>query len=168
MLAVVSYCEGECLLETDPARALQRLAEALTFARAADNVFMTGNALVSNTSVRGREGDPGDALPLFEEVIDYWRRTGGWTQLWLTLRNLAELVGRLGAYEDAAVLLGACAAFDRTSQPYGAEADRLAVLVKTVVANLGEGGFADAKARGERLDDAEAAAFASAVTRRLQ
>jgi tetratricopeptide (TPR) repeat protein len=168
MLAAVSYCEGECLLEADPVQALEPIAQALVFARAADNVFMTGNALVSNTSLRGRHGDPSLALPLFEEVIDYWRRTGGWTQLWLTLRNLVELVGRLGAYEDAAVLFGACAAFNRTSRPYGAEADRLSAVVETLVANLDQRGFEDATARGEALDDGEAVEFAAAVTRRLQ
>jgi len=125
MLAVIAYAEGECLLEVDPVQALEPIGHALAFARAADNVFMMGNSLVSSTSLRGRHGDPTLALPLFEDVIEHWHRSGGWVQLWLTLRNLVELISRLGAYDDAAVLYGACAAFNRTSRPYGAEADRL-------------------------------------------
>ena len=117
MMALIYYSDGESLLEVDPVHALEPIGEALAFARAADNVFMTGNALVSNTSLRGRHGDPALALPLFEEVIEYWRRSGGWTQLWLTLRNLVELISRLGAYEEAAVLYGACAAFNRSLSP---------------------------------------------------
>ena len=101
-------------------------------------------------------------------MIEYWRRSGGWTQLWLTLRNLVELISRLGAYEEAAVLYGASAAFNRTSQPYGPEADRLQAVVRTMTAELGQGEFEAAMQRGERLDDADSVAFAAAVTRRLQ
>jgi hypothetical protein len=169
MMAAVFYAQGEALLETDPLRALEPIGQALAFARAGENVFMTGNSLVTNTSLRGRHGDPHLAVPLFEEVIEYWRRSGGWTQLWLTVRNLVELIARLGAYEDAAVLYGACGAFNRMSQqPYGAEAERLAAVVETVIANLGKDGFDEARARGEQLDDDAAVEFAVAVTRRLQ
>jgi hypothetical protein len=168
MMTIAFYGEGEALLEIDPVRALEPLEQALAFARAAGNVFMTGNSLVSNTSLRGRQGDPILALPLFEEVIEYWRRSGGWTQLWLTVRNLVELVCRLGAHEDAALLYGACARFNRSSPPYGAEADRLHAVEKELIANLGAAEFEEARARGERLDDADAVALATAVTRRLQ
>jgi hypothetical protein len=37
-------------------------------------------------------------------VIDYFARTGNWTHLWVTLRNLADLLRRLGDDEPAAVL----------------------------------------------------------------
>ena len=168
MMALIHYSDGESLLEVDPVHALEPIGEALAFARAADNVFMTGNALVSNTSLRGRHGDPALALPLFEEVIEYWRRSGGWTQLWLTLRNLVELISRLGAYEEAAVLYGACAAFNRASRPYGPEADRLQAVVRTLAAELGQGELEAAMQRGKLLDDADSVAFASAVTQRLQ
>ncbi len=167
-MALVSYAYGEALLENDPVQALEPLAKALEFARAAGNLFMTGNALVSNTSLRGRHGDPSLALPLFAELIEHWQRSGGWTQLWLTLRNLVDLVSRLGAYEDAAVLYGACETFSRTARPYGAEAERLASVVSTLVTNLSQTGFDEARKRGEGLDEAVAVAFASAVTRRLQ
>ncbi len=165
---LVSYAHGEALLENDPAQALEPLGEALESARAAGNLFMTGNSLVSNTSLRGRHGDPNLALPLFADLIEHWHRSGGWTQLWLTLRNLVELVSRLGAYDDAAVLYGACDAFSRTQRPYGAEAERLASVVSTLVTKLGQTGFDEARKRGEGLDEAVAVAFASTVTRRLQ
>jgi hypothetical protein len=167
MMAVMLYAEGESQLEVDPVRALRPIGDALEFAEAADNVFMKGLALVSNTSLRGRHGDPLTALRLFEDVTRHWRRGGGWTQQWLTLRNLVELLARLGAQEPTAVLYGACTA-STVSQPlYGPEADRMKAVVDILVSSLGEEAFAEAKARGATLSDDEAVSFASAVTRRL-
>ena len=166
-MAVIHYAEGESLLELDPVRALAPIAEALEFAEAGDNVFMTGIALVSNTSLRGRHGDPHVALRLFEDVIGHWRRFGGWTQQWLTLRNLVELLARLGAHEPAAVLYGACTASKSSPPSYGPEADRLEAVVSTLVSGLGENAFNDASTRGATLSDDEAVSFASDVMRRL-
>ena len=86
--------------------------------------------------------------------------------MWITLRNLVELLARLGAAEPAAVLYGACTA-TTTSAPYGQEADRLEAVVGTLVSSLGEEAFDDAKARGSALGEGEAASFASAVIRSL-
>jgi predicted ATPase/DNA-binding SARP family transcriptional activator len=167
MMAVSLFAEGESLLEVDPMRALGSIEEALDFAQAGDNVFMAGLALVSATSLRGRHGDPRLALPLFENVIGHWRRGGSWTHQWLTLRNLVELLTRLGGHEPAAVLYGACTASTTSPPTYGPEADRLEAVVGTLVSSLGERAFGDAKARGEALSDDEAVSFALAVTRRL-
>jgi hypothetical protein len=155
------------LLEVDPVRALGPIGEALQFAEAAENAFMTGVALVSNTSLRGRHGDPLLALRLFEDVIQHWRRGGSWSQQWLTLRNLVELLARLGAHEPTAVLYGACTASTASSPSYGPEADRLKAVVDTLISSLGEEAFDEAKARGETLSGDEAVEFALAVIRRL-
>ena len=164
MMAMILYSEGESLLEVDPVRALEPIGEALEFAEAVDNILMERLARVSNTSLRGRHGDPSVALRLFEDVMRRWRG-GRWTQLWISLRNLVELLARLGAHEPAAVLYGACLASSPPS--YGPEAERLAAVVDTLVASLGEKAFAEAKTRGEALSDDEAASFASEVARRL-
>ena len=37
-------------------------------------------------------------------MIDYFARTGNWTHQWITLRNLADLLRRLGDHEPATVL----------------------------------------------------------------
>ena len=167
MMAVILYAEGESLLEVDPVQALEPIEETLGFAEAGDNVFMKGLALVSNSSLRGRHGDPRLALRMFEDVIRHWRRGGSWTQQWITLRNLVELLARLGAHEPSAVLYGACTASTTSPPSYGPESDRLEAVVGTLVSSLGERAFGDAKARGETLSDDEAVSFASAVTRRL-
>jgi ATP/maltotriose-dependent transcriptional regulator MalT len=167
MMAVVLYAEGEALLETDPVQALGPIDEALENAEAGDNVFMKGLALVSRTSLRGRHGDPLVALRLFDDVIRYWRRGGGWSTQWITLRNLVELLARLGTHEPAAVLYGACTASTTSPPSYGPETDRLNAVVDTLVSSLGERAFRDARARGEALTDDEAVSLALDVTRRL-
>ena len=45
-----------------------------------------------------------EALTGYREVIDYFARTGNWTHLWATLRNLASLLRRLGDEKTAALL----------------------------------------------------------------
>jgi hypothetical protein len=107
---------------------------------------------------------------MFDDAIRrmwHWQRGGALTQLWLTLRNLVELLARLGAYEPAAVLLGACNASTAAPPSYGPEADRLAVVVDTLVSSLGERGFAHAKARGATLAEDEVVPLAAAVIQRL-
>ena len=167
MKAHVLYCQGESLLEVDPLRALAPIEQALDLAASVDNVFMKGLALISATSLRGRHADPRLALRLFDDVIQHWRRGGNWTQQWLTLRNLVELIVRLGADEPAAVLYGACTASTTAPPIYGPEVDRLEGVVATVVSRLGQQAFDQARRRGASLSDEEAVSFASAVTRRL-
>jgi hypothetical protein len=162
-MALILYSEGESLLEHDPVRALEPIMGALEHAVAADNLFMAGLARMSSTSLQGRHGDPHVALRLFEDVIGHWRLGGSWAQQWLILRNLVELLARLGAHEPAAVLYGACLASTTSPTSYGPEADRLDTVVGMLESILGEAAFGDATARGATLayDDAESLALAT-------
>jgi len=54
--------------------------------------------------VQADAGRIDDALRGYREVIDYFARTGNWTHQWATLRNLADLLRRLGDDEPAALL----------------------------------------------------------------
>ena len=56
------------------------------------------------STVRADAGRIDDALRGYREVIDYFARTGNWTHQWTTLRNLADLLRRLGDDEPAALL----------------------------------------------------------------
>jgi hypothetical protein len=53
---------------------------------------------------RARGGRGHEALSGYREVVDYFARTGNWTHLWATLRNLADLLRRLGDEGTAAQL----------------------------------------------------------------
>ena len=61
-------------------------------------------ATVGLLTVQTAAGRIHDALRGYREVIDYFARTGNWTHQWTTLRNLAELLRRLGDDEPAGLL----------------------------------------------------------------
>ena len=64
-------------------------------------------ATVGLLAARAEAGQVHDALRGYREVIDYFARTGNWPHLWVTLRNLADLLQRLGDDEPAGLLRAA-------------------------------------------------------------
>ncbi len=64
-------------------------------ARAVDNTFVLGVALLSLSSLQARHAEPSSPLATFAEVIAHWHRLGNWTQ-----RRTLE--SRAGAAADAA------------------------------------------------------------------
>jgi len=163
-VAWARYAQGEVRLEVDPPAAAALLEDALDRARALDDRYLTGVALVSAASVRGRHGDPVLALPLFREVVGHWHRAGDWVHQWPALRNVVDLLVRVGADEPAAVLLGAVSATRRTAAPvYGADEGRLRAARRALTSRMGAAAVAAAAARGAALDDDAAVAFASAA-----
>ncbi len=85
-------------------RAEEHYARAIELARSSGATFVVGIASVGLLTVRADAGWVHDALRGYRDVIDYWARSGNWTQLWVTLRNLAQLLRRLGDHEPAALL----------------------------------------------------------------
>ncbi|TLQ47701.1 AfsR/SARP family transcriptional regulator [Streptomyces marianii] len=81
-----------------------RYVRAVELARASGATFLVGVATVGLLSLRARTGRVHEALGGYREVIDYFARNGNWTHLWVTLRNLAGLLRRLGD-EETAVLI---------------------------------------------------------------
>lgn len=79
----------------------ERYLEAVELARASGATFLHGVATVGLLAVRGRGPQPHAALAGYRETIDYFARTGNWTHLWATLRDLADLLRRLGDAEPA-------------------------------------------------------------------
>ncbi len=154
------YITGEALLETDPERAAKLLGEALTVARAIDDRYLTGVAMVSATSVRARHGDPRQAAWLFRDVVDHWHAVGNWTQQWTTLRNVVELLVRTGIDEPAAVLLGALEVRGTASPAFGLAAARLAAALRELEDRLGPEAAALAIDRGAAMGDDQALHFA--------
>ena len=70
---------------------------------------------------RDRPARPPDALRGYRDVIDYFARTGNWSHLWTTLRNLAlELLRRLGDPGPTADLLDDAADQAPDAPPSGA------------------------------------------------
>jgi predicted ATPase/DNA-binding SARP family transcriptional activator len=82
----------------------QHYVRAADLARSSGATFLLGVATVGLQMVRANAGRVLDALRGYREVIDYFARTGNWTHQWATLRNLADLLCRLGDTEPAALL----------------------------------------------------------------
>jgi predicted ATPase/DNA-binding SARP family transcriptional activator len=162
------YALGEALLDQQPDRAREALDRAVVAGRAAGNRFVLGVALVSAASLHARHGDPHQASHLFDEAIDYWSQAGTWTQQWITLRNVVDLLIRLDAAGPAAVIYGAVTTSSTATPPYGADAERLASHAGALRTRLGAAQFSAALARGKALDDAEVVAFTRAALAQLR
>ncbi|WP_173064066.1 BTAD domain-containing putative transcriptional regulator [Phytohabitans houttuyneae] len=80
----------------------RRYRRAIDLARTSGATFLAGVATVGLLAVRARMGRVQDALRGYREVVDYFARTGNWTHQWVNLRNLADLLRRLGDGDAAA------------------------------------------------------------------
>lgn len=101
------------------------------------------------------------------QVIDRWQRAGNWTQQWITLqwitlRNVIDLLSRLGADEPAAVLCGALDASRNAASLFGADVDRLASTAAALRVRLGEQRYRRCLDRGAAMTDEGAVMFATA------
>ncbi|HYN92686.1 MAG TPA: hypothetical protein VES42_02420, partial [Pilimelia sp.] len=77
---------------------------AIGLARTSGATLIVGVATVGLLTVRADAGRVHEALEGYGEVVDYFARTGNWTHQWVTLRNLADLLRRLGDHEPARIL----------------------------------------------------------------
>ncbi|MDD7942844.1 hypothetical protein PHK61_30970 [Actinomycetospora lutea] len=163
MIAWASYAEAEALLDSDPGRALDRLEQAATTAASVGNRYLDGVARISAASVRARHGDPVLALGQFRDALVLWHEAGGWTQLWTAMRSVIDLLTRVGADHDAAVLHGAVTT-SRTAPPaFGSDAERLQANLNTLAHRLGPEQLAAARNHGAELDDDDAVTAAVAA-----
>ncbi|WP_440073286.1 BTAD domain-containing putative transcriptional regulator [Streptosporangium sp. OZ121] len=105
MLSWSAYVAGE--IESSAGHtelAEHHYIRSIALARTSGAAFLVGIATVGLLSVRAAADRVHEVLNGYREVIDYFARTGNWTHLWVTLRNLAELLRRLGDDEPAAQL----------------------------------------------------------------
>jgi hypothetical protein len=105
MRAWSDYVAGEIEnLAGHPEEARHRYERAIDVARGSGATFVVGVASVGLLTVLADAGRVGDALRGYRDVVDYFARTGNWTHLWPALRNLADLLRRIGDPDPAAVL----------------------------------------------------------------
>jgi hypothetical protein len=154
-LARAEYALGEALLDDQPDQARLALDRAITHARSARNRFLLGVALIAASSLHIRHGDPRHAAALLGETIDHWSQAGNWTQQWITIRQVIDLLVRLGAHEQAAVLYGALTESTTATTAYGPDAARLRSHADTLRTDLGEQRYSTAVERGVASNDDE-------------
>ena len=87
-----------------PDLAEQHYLEAMTLGRNAGDSFVIGVATIGLFTLRAIDGREQEALAGYREAIDLFARTGYWTHQWITLRNLAILLRRLGDVETAEII----------------------------------------------------------------
>ena len=105
MRAFASYAIGEAETAAGSRdRAERHYVEAIALARHSGATFLVGVATVGLLAALADSGRVHDALRGYRDVIDYFARTGNWTHLWTSLRNLAQLLRRLGDDEPAALI----------------------------------------------------------------
>ena len=148
MLALAWYDQAEALSMLEPDRAIEPYQRAIGLAESAGATFVEGIALVGLASLLGRSGDPSTALPLFRSIVERWRQMGVWTHQWTTLRNLVQLLVRIGSWESAAVLSGAINAHRADAQAFGAEAERMRSATERIADRLGTSKWSEADGRG--------------------
>jgi tetratricopeptide (TPR) repeat protein len=153
--AWATFVLGEVALDVDPDRARQLFVAALHQSRLLGDRYLSGVALVAAAAVESRHADdPARAIPLFCEVVEHWRAAGDWVHQWTTLRNVADLLVRLGVDEEAALLHGALSATDR-GPIFGADAERMTAMRQVLEARLGADALAELTSRGGRLGDGD-------------
>jgi tetratricopeptide (TPR) repeat protein len=110
VLAFHHYVAGEIdNLEHAWTAAELHYEEALRLSELSGAAFIHALTKVGLVSVHAASGDTQAALRGYGELIDYWATTGGWTQQWTTLRNLADLLDQLEDHDCAAMLRRAAA-----------------------------------------------------------
>ena len=117
-------------------RAEQHYQQAIADSRVSGATFVESIASVGLVTARARAGRIAQALDGYQDLIDYWARTGGWIQQWTTLRNLARLLHAIGD-EATAVYLEAAADHapdappdtTRRDPPIGLTAEQIASII---------------------------------------
>ena len=105
MRAWADYVAGEIENAAGhPEPAERHYRRAVDLARRSGATFLVGVATVGLLTVLTDAGRIADALRGYRDVVDYFARTGNWPHLWPALRNLADLLRRIGDPDPAAVL----------------------------------------------------------------
>ncbi len=138
-LAWACYARGEILTQADPETAKLALLRAVQLGSSVESRFVVGVALVGLGSTYARLGDVPGSIRTFLRVVKLWRERGDWTHLWVTMRNLVDLLEEQDHPEEAAWLLGASTAPHHGAATFGDSLARLEAARERLVARIGEG-----------------------------
>ena len=130
------FAEAELLVEIDPARSLELVDQAVATADREGWRMGAGVGRLTASSLRARSAEPADAVTGFDRLIRHWDRLGDRNHQWTTLRNLVELLVRLGDLETAAQVLGSVTNSPRPT--YGSEQRRLQEADEQIRTGLGD------------------------------
>ena len=137
-LAFAHYTAAEIEAGADPDAAAELYGLAIELARTAGASFVEGVASVGLVRLWSAGGRTRQAFEGYRALLTSWRRSGHWTQMWTTLRNLAVLLAATGQPEEAARLVAAAeAAPEAAAVTVAAVAAELAEVNERAAAELG-------------------------------
>ncbi|WP_436496961.1 AfsR/SARP family transcriptional regulator [Actinokineospora sp. HUAS TT18] len=158
LMAWALYSQAEALAHIDPDEARERYESAITLAESVNSTFAANTSLVGLAALLARSGNTADALRAFRRSVKGWYLMQVWHHQWTTLRNLVQLLVRVGAQREAAVLLGALRAADTAA--YGEDADSMGSASDVLSNSLGQSAYAAATAEGAAMSPNATIAFA--------
>ncbi len=163
--AWAAYAAGERRAERGERDAVPYLERAVTLAEEVDAAFLAGVARHTLLTAAARADRGPAAVERFGPLLDTWHGLGAWTQLWIAVRALMEVLSRDGRHRDVARLFGALRASPRATEVYGADSERIRRVAAVARQALGAD-FDDLLAEGAGLGDSGAVALARQLSRR--
>ena len=163
-LGFAHYAAAELAAADDPDAAIEHYGRAIELARRSGASFIEAIASVGLVRLWAAAGQVRRALEGYRRLLVDLRRSGHWTQLWTTLRNLATALAEAGDPATAALVLRAAdLAPEAALVSAPAVADELAALTQRLGTELGNDGLATMRARAATLSRVEVVDEASAA-----
>jgi predicted ATPase/DNA-binding SARP family transcriptional activator len=150
--SLAAYALGEAVADHRPDEALEAFDLACEQASRVGARFFEGIARTADVALRGRHGEPSEALARYRTALQLWHDTAADGLVLTALRNLVVLLVRIGA-DAPALTLEAAVTRVRTHDTYGEEARRLAGALDAARSRLGEDGTAAARRAARDLGD---------------
>lgn len=150
--AFTEYVRGELLLQDGQVdHAVDALRSAADRAWDAGAAFIWGIASTVLAAVLVRERHD-EALAHLPRLVDRWRRSATWTQLWTTLRLVAELLADAGDADTAMLLLAAADLDPAAPQLAGEDRERHDRLSSALDRRLGAPAVSGLRSAARELD----------------
>jgi len=126
-----------------------------------DNQFVIGISLVALASTAGRHGEDAVALDAMQRCVKLWHGVGNRPQFWTAIRNLVEILHRLGFDREALTLhLATESAADQAPQLFGPYGDMYRDITREINDALDETDRMAAAHRARHMDYQGTATFA--------
>jgi tetratricopeptide (TPR) repeat protein len=163
-LGFAHYTAAELAAADDPDAAIEHYGRAIELARRSGASFIEAIASVGLVGLWAAAGQVRRALEGYRRLLVDLRRSGHWTQLWTTLRNLAAPLAEAGEPTSAALVLRAAdLAPEAALVSAPVVADELASLTERLRRELGDDGLATMWARAASMSRVEVVAEALAA-----
>lgn len=160
-LAWSLYLLGELSSASDPVMAMEYLEESVEYGVSIDNRFVVGISLIALASTAGRNDQTDVALDAMYRCVKVWHGTGNRPQFWTAIRNLVEILHRIGHDREALTLhLLTEAASDQAPTLFGPYGDLYRTIAAATIDAVGEADRAAAAHRARRMDYHDAATYA--------